>query len=106
LTGGAIDPNRDFNRRGAVGFEPQITVLPQGASLTGIAIISADRRYVRITPAPFFSQIGQVRTFNFITGTSAPGGGGGAGGGGAGGGGAGGGGAGGGGAGGGGAGIN
>ena len=102
LTNGAIDPARGFNRRrGAVGFQPDITVLPEGASMSGIAIISADRRFVRITPAPFFSQIGKVTTFNFIDGTEAPGGG--AGGGGAGGGGAGGGGAGGGGAGGGGA---
>ena len=42
--------------------------------MTGIAIISADRRFVRITPAPFFSQIGKVSTFNFITGEEAPGG--------------------------------
>ena len=88
LTNGAIDPALGFNRRrGAVGFQPQITTLPEGASMTGIAIISADRRFVRITPAPFFSQIGKVSTFNFITGSEGPGGGGGAGGGGAGGGG-------------------
>ncbi len=75
LTNGAIDPARGFNRRrGAVGFKPDITVLPEGASMTGIAIISADRRFVRITPAPFFSQIGKVSTFNFITGEDAPGG--------------------------------
>ncbi len=55
-------------RRGAVGFRPEITVLPQGASLSTLAIISADRRYVRITPIPFFSQIGDVTTFNFVTG--------------------------------------
>ncbi len=55
-----------------------------------LAIISADRRYVRISPGPFFSQIGDVNTFNFVAGTSgtsnggggAAGGGGGAGGGG------------------------
>ncbi len=55
--------------RGAVGFRPEITLLPEGASLSVTsAVISADRRYVRITPQPFFSSIGQVRTFNFATG--------------------------------------
>ena len=48
--------------------------------MSGIAIISADRRYVRITPIPFFSQIGDVTTFNFVTGDTGNGGGGGAGG--------------------------
>lgn len=57
-----------FGLRGGVGFRPEITVLPQGASLSTLAIISADRRYVRITPLPFFSQIGDVTTFNFVTG--------------------------------------
>jgi hypothetical protein len=42
--------------------------LPEGAFLGALAIISADRRYVRITPLPFFSQIGDVTTFNFVTG--------------------------------------
>ncbi len=32
------------------------------------AVISADRRYVRITPSPSFSTIGEVQTFNFATG--------------------------------------
>jgi hypothetical protein len=72
-----------FGLRGGVGFRPEITVLPQGASLSTLAIISADRRYVRITPLPFFSQIGDVTTFNFVTGDTgngnAPGGGGGGG---------------------------
>jgi hypothetical protein len=36
--------------------------------MTVTAIISADRRYVRITPIPLFSQIGKVTTFNLGTG--------------------------------------
>jgi hypothetical protein len=86
--GGPIGGGLGFAGRGAVGFRPEITVLPEGASTTAIAIISADRRYVRITPAPFFSQIGDVTTFNFVTGeegAGTPGIGGGAGGGGGGG---------------------
>jgi hypothetical protein len=78
--GGILGP-RGFQRNGAVGFRPEITQLPEGASMTGLAIISADRRYVRITPAPFFSQVGDVTTFNFVTGEGGAGGaGGGAGG--------------------------
>jgi len=50
------------------GFFPVITVLPQGANMTASAIVSPDRRYVRITVNPFFSSIGPVDTFNFFTG--------------------------------------
>jgi hypothetical protein len=63
-------------RRGAVGYRPVITTLPEGANMTATAVISADRRYVRITAVPFFSLIGEVQTFNFATGdTSTQGGG-------------------------------
>ena len=83
-SGGAIDPAalasmlsaRDsggapftpFFARGAVGYRPDITVLPEGAMLSAVAVISADRRYVRITAMPCFSSIGDVSTFNFATG--------------------------------------
>jgi hypothetical protein len=72
---------------GAVGYMPVITTLPSGASMMATAIVSADRRYVRISPAPFFTQIGEIYTFNFVTGAQGTNGGGGAGGGGFGGGG-------------------
>lgn len=64
--GGALDPRR--GRAAAVGFRPVITVLPSGTTFQGTAVISADRRYVRITPTPFFTSIGDVFTFNFGTG--------------------------------------
>ena len=67
-SGGILDPRLNRFNRGAVGFQPQITQLPEGAGMTTLAIISADRRYVRISPAPFFSQVGDVTTFNFVTG--------------------------------------
>jgi hypothetical protein len=54
--------------RSRTGFFPVITVLPQGASMTASAVVSPDRRYVRITVNPFFSSIGPVDTFNFFTG--------------------------------------
>ena len=36
--------------------------------MTATAVVSADRRYVRITPSPLFSGVTQVQTFNFVTG--------------------------------------
>ena len=75
--------------RGAVGYAPQITVIPSGTNLfAGPAVISGDRRYVRATVSPMFSDIVAVDTFNFASGagTNTGAGGGGVGGGGAGGG--------------------
>ncbi|MCE9547016.1 MAG: hypothetical protein K8T25_16195 [Planctomycetia bacterium] len=60
-----------FTPVGAVGFRPEITLLPSGATMSATAVISADRRYVRITALPFFSQVGNVSTFNVAQGTSA-----------------------------------
>jgi hypothetical protein len=50
---------------GAVGFMPQIQVLPEGTSLFVSGVVSADRRYVRITATPNFSTIAEVTTFTF-----------------------------------------
>ncbi|MFT5523566.1 MAG: tetratricopeptide (TPR) repeat protein, partial [Pirellulaceae bacterium] len=67
-----------FRGRGAVGFQPQITVLPEGTNLGATAVISADRRYVRISipSLPIFSGIGDVSTFNIVSGQQGGGGGG------------------------------
>ncbi|MEZ6149068.1 MAG: hypothetical protein R3C09_03020 [Pirellulaceae bacterium] len=65
--------------RGAVGYSPVITTLQEGASMFPSAVISHDRRYVRISPNAIFQGIGEVYTFNSATGdtgTSAAGGGG------------------------------
>jgi hypothetical protein len=70
----AVDPrnalvlNRILRGQGAVGFQPQITTLPEGTIMFAQAVISADRRYVRVAPSPQFSTIGDVFTFNFATG--------------------------------------
>jgi hypothetical protein len=59
----------------AVGYQPQIIVLPAGTSLSVSGVVSADRRYVRITPIPLFSGVSSVTTFNLVsgdTGTSTP----------------------------------
>jgi hypothetical protein len=57
-----------FFLRGAVGYRPIIQNFPTGANFNSNAVISADRRYVRVSPSPFFSQITEVNTFNFVTG--------------------------------------
>ena len=66
----ARDGRLGFRRRGSVGFQPLITTLPEGANMTSTAVISADRRYVRITAVPIFSFIGEVNTFNIRDGTT------------------------------------
>ncbi len=53
----------------AAAQAPVIAVLPEGTTLSVQAVVSADRRYVRLTLVPFFSEIGDVETFTF-TGSS------------------------------------
>jgi len=53
----------------AAAQQPVIVVLSEGTFLTVQAVVSNDRRFVRLTVVPFFSHIGDdVRTFQF-TGT-------------------------------------
>jgi hypothetical protein len=49
----------------SVGFTPQITVLSEGVTLQVQAVISADRRFVRLTVVPNFTNITDVFTFSF-----------------------------------------
>ena len=49
----------------SVGQQPVITVLSEGTSLSVQGVISSDRRFVRLTLVPFFSQIGETETFQF-----------------------------------------
>jgi len=65
--------------RGAVGFQPIIQVLPEGTTMLATAVISPDRRYVRVTTAPNFSGIGNVTSFTFAGAAQQTGGGGGGG---------------------------
>jgi len=59
--------------RGAVGYQPVIITLPEGTNLMAMAVISADRRYVRFTGIPLFSGVAEVHTFNMVTGENAQG---------------------------------
>jgi general secretion pathway protein D len=49
----------------AAAQQPVIVVLSEGTMMTVQAVVSDDRRYVRLTLVPFFSQIGNVETFTF-----------------------------------------
>ncbi|MEQ8836279.1 MAG: hypothetical protein RID07_05685, partial [Lacipirellulaceae bacterium] len=49
----------------AAAQQPVIVVLSEGTMMTVQAVVSDDRRYVRLTLVPFFSQIGDVQTFTF-----------------------------------------
>jgi general secretion pathway protein D len=49
----------------AAAQQPVIVVLSEGTFMTVQAVVSDDRRFVRLTVVPFFSQIGDVNTFTF-----------------------------------------
>jgi general secretion pathway protein D len=49
----------------AVAQQPIILVLNEGTQLTVQAVVSPDRRFVRLTLIPFFSDIGDVEEFTF-----------------------------------------
>jgi hypothetical protein len=59
---------------GAPGYQPVITVLSEGVQSTAMAVISGDRRYVRLTMQPMFTAITNVNTFSFFTGNANTGG--------------------------------
>ena len=65
----------------SVGYMPEITMLFEGSNLTASAT-TADRLYVLVNAAPFFSAIADVTTFNVLGGADTAGGAGGGGGGG------------------------
>lgn len=54
----------------STGFQPVIQFFPDGVSLTVQAVISADRRFVRLTVIPLFTNITDVFTFSFVGGTT------------------------------------
>lgn len=54
----------------AAAQQPVIVVLNEGTSLSVQAVVSNDRRFVRLTLVPFFSTITQVNTFTFAGSSS------------------------------------
>ena len=49
----------------AAAHQPVVTVLNEGTSLSVQAVVSSDRRFVRLTLVPLFSNIGNVEEFTF-----------------------------------------
>ncbi len=60
---------------GAIGYQSVVQVIPEGISMSAAAVVSADRRYVRIGVVPLFTTITDVFTFTFHGGTGGGGGG-------------------------------
>jgi len=52
-----------------VGYMPVIQPLPSGAGFQVNGVVSADRRYVRVSPFPTFTGVGSVTTFNLQSGS-------------------------------------
>lgn len=57
-----------WRRYNSVGYMPVIGWLPEGTHLGASAVVSPDRRYVRVSPTPFFSSVGPVHSYNLNTG--------------------------------------
>lgn len=53
-------------RAGAVGYTPVVQTIPEGSSLSAQAVVSPDRRYVRLSMRPTFTTITDVFTFSFL----------------------------------------
>lgn len=51
----------------AVGYQPQLTVIPDGVGMSVTAVISADRRFVRLSVTPFIQQIVDIVAFSFVS---------------------------------------
>ncbi|WP_417387512.1 hypothetical protein [Gimesia sp.] len=51
---------------GGIANQPVITVVPEGISLTGAAVVSPDRRYVRLSLSPQFTNVTEIFTFSFM----------------------------------------
>jgi hypothetical protein len=50
----------------APGYQPLITVLSEGVQMTTMAVVTGDRRYVRMTIQPQFTAITDIATFTFF----------------------------------------
>jgi hypothetical protein len=62
---------------GGIGFQPIIGIIPEGVFLTVTAVVSADRRYVRMAVNPQFNALIELATFSFLSFGGGGGGGGG-----------------------------
>ena len=60
-----LQPSR---RAGAVGFAPVVQTIPEGNALSAQAVVSPDRRYVRLSLRPTMTNVTDVFTFSFLNG--------------------------------------
>jgi hypothetical protein len=51
---------------GAVGYTPVVDIISEGVTSSAMAIVSADRRFVRLNMSPQFSTLTDVFTFSFV----------------------------------------
>jgi hypothetical protein len=58
---------RQRSNQPAPGYQPLITVLSEGVQMTAMAVVTGDRRYVRMTIQPQFTSITDIATFSFFT---------------------------------------
>ena len=59
----------------AVAYDPQIGLIPSGATMTVTPVVSPDRRYVRLGVNVFFNELNSLQTFSFPGGAVSGGGG-------------------------------
>jgi len=65
--GGSLSPAALAGSAGlAVGYQPVITEIPEGVTMTAAAVVSSDLRYVRLAINPSFTTISEVFTFTFV----------------------------------------
>ena len=61
----SLVPTVGFN---STGFQPVITTVNEGITLSVTAVVSSDRRFVRLSVNPQFNSITDVFTFSFVGG--------------------------------------
>ena len=62
LAGWLMAPHR-AEAQGAIGFQPNVGSFPDGVSLNVTPVVTADRRYVRLSLFPNFTTINGFNTF-------------------------------------------
>jgi hypothetical protein len=62
-----VEGRRGFGGPAAPGYQPVISIISEGVSNTAMAVISGDRRYVRLSMVPVFSALTDVQSFSFFT---------------------------------------
>ena len=60
------DPRTEFFQFGNVAYAPVVETVSEGVTASALAIVSADRRFVRLNISAQFSELVDVFTFSFI----------------------------------------